>query len=70
MDCGSLHTHTLNLLRNRPVHVTLKKLAAQLEEHGVTHSWLGSFITGRISVVSVDKIQAIYELLSGKKLDL
>lgn len=71
MPCGSLYQTTLNLVQNRPVTMTYAKLAelcAGSADGGVTVDWLRHFATGRASCPHVDRVQSVYETLTGTKL--
>lgn len=66
-DLGSLLPATVELLRNRPHHMSLPKIA---RETGLTLGWLQTLaynqsISNGFSVV---KVERLYEYLSGKKL--
>lgn len=71
MPSGSLYEKTLYLVQNRPVTMTYAKLAdlcAGSADGGVTIGWLRQFATGRASCPHVDRVQSVYEILSGSKL--
>jgi transcriptional regulator with XRE-family HTH domain len=63
----SLTKKTLELYRQRPRSMTKDRLA---EELGISPSWVDQWSRGIIKNPSADRIQAIYEFLSGKKLEL
>lgn len=71
MPCGSLYRHTLELVRQRPVTMTYAKLAEacfEKSDGNVTETWLRQFATGRSHSPDVDRVQAVYEVLTGKPL--
>ena len=64
----NLRISTFKLLRNRPAHI---KLADVAKDSGLPLSWIKSFhINGDRKNSSSDKVQTLYEHLSGKKLPL
>lgn len=60
---GSLMTETLRLLKNRDQ--TLPNIYL---ETGIPFYWLRKFSANQIAQPSVNRIQKLYEYLSGKKL--
>lgn len=62
-QAGSLMTKTLDLLKERSQ--TLPVIAV---ETGINFYWLRKFIGGEIRDPGVNRIQALYEYLSGTKL--
>jgi hypothetical protein len=73
MACGTLHAATLELVLNRPRALTFAKLSEELNVAGhepITDCWLEQFARSNIKRPPVDRIQRIYEHLSGKTLDI
>lgn len=60
-----LRDRTLKLLRDLPRHITLKEVADACD---LQHSWLTAFVRGEIEHPSVNRIECLYEYLTGKKL--
>ena len=60
---GSLHTKTLDLLKENKL--TLPEL---YRETHIPFYWLKKFSSGEIKDPSVNRVQALYEYLSGRKL--
>jgi hypothetical protein len=68
---GTLHVETLRLLRERPRYMTYEKLLERMAIANcrpVTVHWIHGFQSGRFENVDVDRIQALYEILSGRLL--
>jgi phage gp36-like protein len=68
-----LHTKTQELVRNRPRALTYRLLAERAndllpDDEQITPAWLEQFATGRIKAPSVNKVQRLFEVLSGKPL--
>lgn len=61
----TLREATLELLKNRPRRRTLELIA---NEANVPPSWLRLFASGKHQGAAVDRVQAVYELLAGRKL--
>ena len=61
----SFRDKTLELLKNRPAHLTLQKIA---KETDLGEGWLSMFHNGNINHPSVNMIQALYEYLTKTKL--
>lgn len=70
MGSPSLNDKTLELLRNRPRHVTYANIAEALAEicPQATEIWLQNYVAGRTTFPHADRVQAVYEYLSGNKL--
>lgn len=66
MVSPSLYEVTRELLINRHRKITLQKIEADLPGHSI--KWLSELSNGRMKDPSVNKIQALYEYLSGKPL--
>lgn len=63
-ETQSLMTETLRLLKNRG-----KKTLPEIhDETGIPFYWLRKFIGGEIDDPSVNRVQILYEYLSGRKL--
>lgn len=60
---GSLMTETLRLLKDR--NQTLETI---MIETGIPFFWLRKFSAGQIAQPSVNRIQKLYEYLSGRRL--
>lgn len=70
---GQLYTTTLNMLRNRPRFLTFIEISKRLENANcpsVTVTWLHNLSIERIEKPDVDRIEALYELLSGQSLQV
>jgi transcriptional regulator with XRE-family HTH domain len=67
MSSVTLRSRTRDLLINRPRRLTLSDVA---EGTGLTQPFLEDLLYKDIKNPSVDRIQILYEFLSGKKLDL
>ena len=66
MKKKSLHTETLELIKNRPEHVSLRSIA---EATGLGEHWVRSFAYERASnpgVNSVEKLNEYLRSLSGE----
>lgn len=70
MAGSSLNERTLHLLRDRPRYLTYERLAQEIAPacQGVTATWLFQYVNGRTAFPHVDRVQAVYEFLSGNKL--
>lgn len=64
---GKLHARTLELLKARARTVTLKSIS---EETGLEEFWLSKFQNETINDPSVNRIETLYEHLSGKSLEV
>jgi len=62
----SLRERTFELLRERPRNITLQQIA---DESGISFGWLGDFSAGRGKHISCDKVQTLYEYLTGELLE-
>ncbi|MFZ1074785.1 MAG: hypothetical protein WAN50_00195 [Minisyncoccia bacterium] len=66
LEPSKLRIRTLELLRNRPIQLTLDKIAAAT---GIKVAWLQYFqAQGDETSPSVDRIETLYNFLSSKKL--
>jgi transcriptional regulator with XRE-family HTH domain len=65
MDGVDIVRHTQHLLINRPKPVTFAKIEAGA---GISPRWLGDFANGRITEPSAQRIQKLYEYLTGEPL--
>lgn len=61
----SLTNATAELLRNRPVSLTLKQLAIDCN---VSADWLSLLLNGHVPNAAADKVQRVYERLTGRPL--
>jgi hypothetical protein len=62
MITTKLRDATLELLTNRSVKLTLARINA---DTGLPETWLSMFGQGRIDDPSVNKVETLYEYLSG-----
>lgn len=62
---SKLRDRTLDLVRNRPVHLTLKKIS---EDTGLPLGWLKMFAQAKIDDPSCNRVETLYEHLSGTTL--
>jgi hypothetical protein len=62
-----LQARTLELLKNRPISLTLKKLS---EETGLPEGWLHSIIKFPMMSSSAHRIEVLFNYLNGKPLDI
>jgi hypothetical protein len=60
-----LRDKTLSLVQNRPVHLTLKQISAATT---LPVGWLKMFAQGQIKEPSCNRIETLYEFLSGEQL--
>jgi hypothetical protein len=60
-----LRDKTLGLVKNRPVHLTLKQIS---EETKLPVGWLKVFAQGKIDDPSCNRVETLYEFLSGEQL--
>lgn len=66
MKHTSLRLKTFELLKNRPASVTLAEVA---ERANLPITWVRSFhLKGNKNGANVDKVQALYQYLTGKSL--
>jgi hypothetical protein len=65
--CGSLYVRTLQLVRELPRTTTLTEVAT---ETGIPLGWLSAFYRGEITAPNVNRIQILYEHLSGAQLEV
>lgn len=61
----TLRDKTLQLLKNRPVTITLEKIA---EDTGLGTAWLSMFHNERIAKPNVNAIQTLYEYLTNSEI--
>lgn len=61
----NLREKTYQLLHERPRTLTFAEIERKTE---LKQSWVRSFSQGKITGASADKVQKLYEFLSGKKL--
>ena len=61
----SLTQATAELLRNRPTPLTLKQIATDC---GVSADWLSLLLNGHLPNAAADKVQRVYERLTGRPL--
>jgi hypothetical protein len=64
---STLYDKTLDLLKNRPITMTLRRIA---DDTGLPESWLLKILSKRGLHPSVHRVQCLYEYLSGKPLSL
>lgn len=62
-----LRSRALDLVRSRPAHITLKKIA---NDTGINHNWLKAFVLNRSPNPGVDTVETLYCYLAGKELEL
>lgn len=62
----SLKERTWALYRERPRRITVEMI---IRDTGISRGWLADFSNQRQIHVSVDKVQTLYEYLTGKKLE-
>lgn len=60
-----LRDKVLHIVRNRPVHMTLKKIS---EDTSLPLGWLKMFAQGKIDDPSCNRIETLYEYLCGEQL--
>jgi len=65
--CGTLHTRTLELVRNAPRTMTLTEIALGAD---LPVAWVTSFFRGEIEAPNVNRVQRLYEHLVGRPLVL
>lgn len=65
IERGSLHEVTLKLLKGH--RLTLPEV---YKETNLPYYWLKKFSSGEINDPSVNRVQALYEYLSGRKLEV
>lgn len=70
MASVNLNDRTLELLRNRPRTLSYAKLAEAMKDihPAVTLSWIQQYAHGRYTFPPIDRVQALYEFLTGKPL--
>lgn len=66
MSCATLRERTIDLLVNRPRHLRLVDIS---EATGLTNPFLQDLLYKATKNPSADRIQILYEFLSGKKLE-
>lgn len=62
-----LYERTIYLLRNRPITKTLKIISV---ETNLPEGWLLSILNKPYIMPAVDRVEILYEYLSGKQLDI
>lgn len=62
-EAGLLMKKTIELLRGRDLLLVYK-------ETNISYYWLRKFLAGRFANPSVNRVQRLYEYLSGKKITL
>lgn len=62
-----LRDTVLSLVQNRPVHQTLKQISA---DTGLQLGWLKLFAQNKISNPSCNRVEKLYEYMTGKPLEL
>lgn len=67
MSRSKLLTRTAELIQDRPRTMTYRMLA---EACGVTDRWLESIVAGTCKFPDVNKVEVVYEYLSGRTLDV
>lgn len=67
-----LSERTQHLLRNRPKPLTYAKMSDDLAgmDGTITVAWLHSFAVGRLQCVDCDRVQLVYEYLTGVPLQI
>jgi hypothetical protein len=63
----SLRRKTLELVQNRPARIKLKTIADDL---GLPMAWLSAFSRGELEAPNVDRVQLIWEYMTGRELDV
>lgn len=61
----SLTTHTRQLLKDRPASLTFEKICA---ETNLKMNWLTDFSRARSEGATAERVQKLYEYLTGKPL--
>jgi hypothetical protein len=64
---GSLHRRTLELVRSVPRSTTLSQIA---EATDLPLGWLSAFSRDEIKAPNVNRVQILFEHLSGRKLEV
>lgn len=59
----TLRDKTLELVHNRPRHLTYKKIE---KETGLSHLWLSHFAQQRFDEPGVNRVETLYTYLSGR----
>lgn len=67
MDAPKLRDKVLELLRERPRSMTYKKIA---EDTDIPEGWLKVFAGGNIDDPSVNRVETLYNYLSGQPLNV
>lgn len=65
MITTKLRDATLEAVRNRPVHLTLKKIS---DETGLPVGWLKVFSQDKVPDPSANRVETLYEYLTGERL--
>ena len=63
----TLKARTLELVQDRLKSMTLQRLATELD---MDYFWLRRFVNSERRVYDADKVQGVYEKLSGKQIEL
>ena len=63
----NLYEKTLKLIRNCPRNITYADIG---HNTGLSIHWIEKFGQGKIKNPSVQKVQTLYEFLTGKKLEI
>lgn len=63
--CGTLMLRTQQLIKERGEEITLLKIYDDLD---IPPGWVQKFVTGKFPNPSVNRVQKLYEYLSGKPL--
>lgn len=64
---GSLHLRTLRLVQGLPRTKTLAQVAA---DTGLPPAWLSAFCREEMDAPNVNRVQVLFEYLSGRRLDV
>jgi hypothetical protein len=68
---GTLQIETLRLLRDRPRHMTYEKITELMDNskcRPISVHWIHSYLSGKLTRPDVDRVQALYEILTGRSL--
>lgn len=63
----TLRDETLRLLADRPARITFKRIS---KDTGLPESWLSMFGNGSINDPSVNRIETLYEYLTGRSITI
>ena len=67
MSSPKLLTKTIEAIKNRPSCLTYNHIA---DECNVSIRWLDNLVAGKIKDPGVTKIEAVYEFVTGRSLDV